>query len=172
MLSIVKDLLEARRWTLVIPLAVVTELDGLKANPPPLGKDAAEALRFLETSIRDPATRSQSKYLKIQTSRGNYLHDLSIRSEEIDFSGNAVSTSNARNMDDLVLRAAIWQDEHFSNRLAIVNPSADRSKITATTANVALVTFDRNLRLKAHARGIAAAHEKDIARFLAFRDQG
>lgn len=167
MLSIVRSILEAQKWTIVVPLAVVTELDGLKHNPPPLGQDAGEAVRFLETSIR-----TQSKHLKVQTSRGNYLFDLSIRSESIDFADDDTGAV-ARSMDDLVLRAAVWQNDHFANRLAIVNPSAaDRAKVSALTAKVALVTFDRNLRVKARARGIVAADEKDIVNLLSLSDKG
>ena len=156
MLSILRDLFETRRWTLVVPLAVVTELDGLKVNPPPLGRDASEALRFLETSVRDPSTRMQSRYLKVQTSRGNYLTDLSIRSEAIEFSGTG---DGPRNLDDVILRAAVWRDEHYIGR-------SHAHAIDEGAAKVSLVTFDRNLRVKARASGVDVVGDADLTRLV------
>lgn len=170
MLSIMKDLLESEQWTIIIPLVVITELDGLKKgnqstgsqsnhhhqNKDRLSLDATEAIKYLESSIK-----TKSKWLKIQTSKGNYLRDLSIRNEKINFQDynhqsdpNQVgfSTDHAHNLDDLVLRATMWQIEHF-------NHSSQNNEMTE---KVVLVTLDRNLRLKARARGILAANEKEI----------
>ncbi|KAG0142488.1 hypothetical protein CROQUDRAFT_233492 [Cronartium quercuum f. sp. fusiforme G11] len=159
MLSIVKDLLESERWTIVIPLVVITELDGLKKASGQMGKarlseDAVEAIKYLECSIK-----TKARWLKIQTSKGNYLRDLWIRNEELDFaapdpSTQACSTDHARNLDDLVLRAAIWQIGHFATTPPVgLEPEPEK---------VVLVTLDRNLRLKARARGMVAADEKQI----------
>lgn len=191
MLKIVKDLLESEQFTIVIPLVVITELDGLKkrsSDQEPqarrLGEEALEAIKYLEQSIK-----SYSKILKIQTSKGNYLRDLSIRNEQINFqdfgatSGNPgqtgangfITTNAARNLDDVVLRAASWQLEHFSNRLpsSFARPSTllDQPKNKEHDGpademdqpeKVILLTLDRNLRLKARVRGILAADEKQI----------
>lgn len=191
MLKIVKDLLESEQFTIVIPLVVITELDGLKkrsSDQEPqarrLGEEALEAIKYLEQSIK-----SYSKVLKIQTSKGNYLRDLSIRNEQINFqdfgatSGTSgqtgangfITTNAARNLDDVVLRAASWQLEHFSNRLpsSFSRPSTlldePKNKEHGGPADemdqpekVILLTLDRNLRLKARVRGILAADEKQI----------
>lgn len=143
--------------------AVITELDGLRKNAAPLGLAASEAIEYLESAIR-----THSRHLKVQTSRGNYLRDLSIRSESIDFSATAegLSHDHARNMDDVILRAVAWQQEHFTSRLALVNPKAERRNVPADAAQVVLVTFDRNLRLKARARGLDAADESGMAMML------
>lgn len=69
-------------------------------------------------------------------------------------------------MDDVILRAVAWQQEHFTSRLAIVNPKADRKAVPTDAAQVVLVTFDRNLRLKARARGLDAADESGMAMML------
>ena len=151
-LSTFSRLLESRRWTLVLPLVTITELDGLSANQNELGRAAAAAVQYLETS-----SRTHSMYLKVQTSRGNYLSGLTIRKEEIDF-----ATTNANSMDDIVLRAATWQSEHFVNRLNLLDLSA--ATPASDASKVALVTFDRNLRLKAHARGLDALDEEALAR--------
>ncbi|OAV94442.1 hypothetical protein PTTG_03077 [Puccinia triticina 1-1 BBBD Race 1] len=193
MLTIVKDLLESEQFTIVVPLVVITELDGLKkraSEPEPqarrLGEEALEAIKYLEQSIK-----SYSKMLKIQTSKGNYLRDLSIRNEQINFQdfgatsnddsagGNNktdngfITTNAARNLDDVVLRATTWQLEHFSARLPTSASSNSHSAVSGGTQNdkaddenepekVVLLTLDRNLRLKARARGILAADEKQI----------
>jgi hypothetical protein len=134
-------------------------------------------ISYLETTIR-----THSRYLKIQTSRGNYLKDLAIRNESIDFASTPshqdsdydndetalFSSDHARNMDDVILRAVSWQKDHFNSRLAIVNPQAivEKKKIQPETAQVVLVTFDRNLRLKARARGLDAVDEKELKKVL------
>jgi protein SMG6 len=70
-------------------------------------------------------------------------------------------------MDDIILRAVGWQKDHFTDRSAIVNPSAKKRKVIENeTTQVVLVTFDRNLRLKARARGLDAADEKEMARMV------
>lgn len=153
-------------------MAVVTELDGLKRNETPLGLAAAEVIEYLERAVR-----THSRYLKIQTSRGNYLKDLAIRNESIDFaqthdsldsSDPLFSHDSVRNMDDVILRAVAWQKDHFTSRLALVNPRAiaERKKVGPETAPVVLVTFDRNLRLKARARQLDAADEKELKKVL------
>jgi protein SMG6 len=60
-------------------------------------------------------------------------------------------------MDDVILRAVAWQKDHFTSRLGIVNPTADRRAVPQDVANVVLLTGDRNLRLKARARGLDAS---------------
>ncbi|KAL8283301.1 hypothetical protein RQP46_005711 [Phenoliferia psychrophenolica] len=156
------DVVETETWTVVVPLAVITELDGLKKNASALGSAAAAAITYLEASIRQ-----RSRHLKVQTSRGNYLKDLSIRSEAIDFAGSdAFAHDFARSMDDVILRAVAWQQDHFVSRLALVNPQADRRRVPDEASHVVLVTFDRNLRLKARARGLDATDEKGLGQIL------
>ncbi|KAH9814891.1 hypothetical protein DFH28DRAFT_1082641 [Melampsora americana] len=191
MLSIMKDLLESEQWTIIIPLVVITELDGLKKgnhsigsqsnthqnhnNKDRLSLDATEAIKYLESSIK-----TKSKWLKIQTSKGNYLRDLSIRNEKINFQDHnnhrsnfdqvGFSTDHAYNLDDLVLRATMWQIEHFNHPSIKPDQNAkteeefkeDHSSKHQMAEKVVLVTLDRNLRLKARARGILAANEKEI----------
>lgn len=165
-MTLLSELVAAECWTIVLPLAVITELDGLKRNSTPLGTAAAEAIDYLELAVR-----GYSRYLKIQTSRGNYLKDLAIRNEAIDFGGGADGTSShdlAQSLDDVILRAAAWQKEHFSDRLALVNPHAVAAgrKVPSDTAPVVLITFDRNLRLKASARGLDATDEKGLKKAI------
>lgn len=149
------------------------ELDGLSSNPSQLGEAAQSAMAYMSSHIRSHATS-----LKVQTSKGNYLTTLSVRTEEVDFtSGNA-----ERNMDDLILKAAIWHDEHWVDRSAML-----KTDITdvQSPVKVVLLSLDRNckslsfhsvkahlimqlssVRLKSRSRQLPAASEKDLAAIL------
>ena len=120
--------------------------------------------------------------LKVQTSRGNYLYSLSVRREQVDLHD---ALSWERNMDDLILRAAIWQDEHWVDRSALLKAPSTNTKAedVANAAKVVLLSFDRNcksffimpqaplidcstVRLKARSRQLDAADETDMAGIL------
>jgi hypothetical protein len=62
-----------------------------------------------------PLTSVQTS-LKTQTSKGNYFSSLGIYSEQVDFQ----DTTWERNMDDLILCATIWQDDHWLDRSAML----------------------------------------------------
>jgi protein SMG6 len=115
---------------------VVTELDGLASNDSQLGTAATNALNYLTGHLRSHATS-----LKVQTSRGNYLSSLSVRREQVDLRD---ALSWERNMDDLILRAAIWQDEHWVDRSALLKSAPAAGEASASAAKVVLLSFDRN----------------------------
>lgn len=151
-LSLFSKLVESGLWSIIIPLPVVTELDGLSREPAPLGPSAKAAVAYLESRIR-----THSLCLKIQTTKGNYLSDLLIRTESHE------RTPDERTMDDRILNIANFQVDHFVDRSTILG-SAEKQPRDAT--KVVLVTFDRNLRLKARARGVDAADEKEMAAIM------
>ncbi|KAJ7694140.1 hypothetical protein B0H17DRAFT_1057941 [Mycena rosella] len=153
-LSLFASVVESLQWTVVIPLPVIMELDGLSSNPSQLGEAAQAAMTYLSSHIRSHATS-----LKVQTSKGNYLTSLSVRAEQVDFA----SGNSERNMDDLILKAAIWQDEHWVNRSAMLKSNAMAND---SSVKVVLLSLDRNLRLKARSRQLPAAGEKDLAAIL------
>jgi protein SMG6 len=134
-LTMVISLVESLHWTIVIPLPAIMELDGLAMNATPLGEAAKTAIAFVAGHVR-----SHADSLKVQTSRGNYLSSLSVRAEQVDFDD---PDSLERNMDDLILKAAIWQDEHWVDRSALlrVEQSNERQK---GAAKVVLLSLDRN----------------------------
>ena len=83
-------------------------------------------------------------------------------------------------MDDLFLCAAIWQENRWTDRSALLDCGPQTS---AGAANVVLVSFDQNcmfssppssnmlmtfltVRLKARARQLDAANEKDMAAIM------
>ncbi|KAF8892624.1 hypothetical protein BD779DRAFT_1610166 [Infundibulicybe gibba] len=139
-LTMFSSLVESLHWTVVVPLPVIMELDN-------------------HSSILRASLPSFSMSLKIQTSRGNYLPSLHFRTEAVDFTGE----SSDRNMDDLILKAAIWQDEHWMDRSGMLKAPADD---TNGAVKVLLVTSDRNLRLKARSRQLPAASERDLIAIL------
>jgi protein SMG6 len=134
-LSTVTSLIESLHWTVVIPLPAIMELDGLASNTNALGEAAKTAMEVVASHLR-----SHCDALKVQTSRGNYLSSLSVRAEQIDFDD---PDSWERCMDDLILKAAIWQDEHWVDRSSLlkVELSGDRPK---GAAKVVLLSLDRN----------------------------
>ncbi|KAF7359539.1 PINc domain-containing protein [Mycena sanguinolenta] len=148
------SVVESFQWTVVIPLPVIMELDGLSSNPSQLGEAAQAAMTYLSSHIRSHATS-----LKVQTSKGNYLTSLSVRAEQVDFADG----NSERSMDDLILKAAIWQDEHWVDRSAMLKSTA---VATDGAVKVVLLSLDRNLRLKARSRQLPAASEKDLAAIL------
>ncbi|KAF8119990.1 hypothetical protein EV363DRAFT_1377288 [Boletus edulis] len=72
-LSIVASIIESLRWTVVIPMPVIMELDGLCSNTSQLGETAQEAIAYITSHIR-----SHAMSLKVQMSKGNYLTTLSV----------------------------------------------------------------------------------------------
>lgn len=168
-------LLTSKSWTLVVPLAVVTELDGLRTKEDQLGAAATQAINFLEDAIK-----TYSMNLKVQTSRGNYLRDLNIRREDIDFGHAAKSgASNAskdtgagdasiKSMDDVILNVAIWQKTHWLDRRALLGIKLTDKVETGSSAPVKtiLVSSDRTLRLKGKARGLEVCDAPALQQLL------
>ncbi|KAI9275488.1 hypothetical protein BDA99DRAFT_568163 [Phascolomyces articulosus] len=126
----VKRLIKSGKWSIVLPLVVITELDGLRGNTPPLGSIAGEALKFIEATLATKQRAGTS--LRIQTSHNNFMHDIAIRSEQFMFG------ETDKNLDDLVLSACLWWAKENDD----------------SNARVCLVTGDRNLSVKARARDI------------------
>ena len=177
-LLVFNALVESLKWTVVVPLPVIMELDGLASDSSPLGEAAKAASASITSRLRTHGTS-----LKILTSKGNYLSNLNIRTEQVDFNGH--ETSWERNMDDLILRAAIWQTEHWVDRSMFLK-AVDEPQNTADASKVVLLTFDRmrkfpfmfqqfllshlsylhQVRLKAHSREVDAPSERDLASLL------
>ncbi|KAF8952449.1 hypothetical protein BGZ46_003479 [Entomortierella lignicola] len=179
--TVIQRLVAADRWTVIIPLAVITELDGLKNNPPPLGPAASGALNYLEGCL---AMRPKPRRLKIQTSRGNYMNDLSFRVESFNYekqpqyqphhkktaSGGGMLNYDDRddeeyggdeeimrnhNVDDFILGLCLWHQENIP--APISSPS-----IGSPVQGIYLVTDDRNLRVKARARSVEVLGKDDL----------
>lgn len=65
-------------------------------------------------------------------------------------------------MDDRILNIASFQLDHFVDRSTILGSTGGQKDAT----KVVLITFDRNLRLKARSRGVDAADEKEMAAIM------
>lgn len=134
-LSVFASLVQSLQWTVVVPLPVIMELDGLASETSVLGEAAAAASHFIVSHLR-----SHAMSLKIQTSRGNYLTNLNVRTEQVDLQDN--QSSWERNMDDLILRAAMWQTTHWVDR-SIFLQAGNVIRDTTGASKVVLMTFDR-----------------------------
>lgn len=186
--TLIQQLVNADRWTVIIPLAVITELDGLKNNPPPLGPAAAAALTYLENSL---AMRPKPRRLKIQTSRGNYMNDLSFRVESFNYekqhqqqhrkttwsSGGDGDIDEIyyeqdeeimrnHNVDDFILELCLW---HQDKKTTL--PSTSSSSSSTEQPGIYLFTDDRNLRVKARARSMEVLGKVDIGRLTRLQRQ-
>ncbi|CAG8796276.1 28038_t:CDS:2 [Gigaspora margarita] len=150
-LNMVKKIIQSDNWVVVIPLVVITELDGLKLNPPPLGTAASEAIKFLEQAL-SPSNRM--KKLKVQTSKGNYVSGISF-SEEFDFGDGE---DKKKNLDDLILGICLWHAKNHAES-SFNNHSEKESNNKEV---VVLLTNDRNLRVKARARGVDVVSFQDF----------
>lgn len=145
-LSMFASIVESLRWTVVVPLPVIMELDGLSSNPSQLGEAAQSVMTYMSSHIRTHSTS-----LKVQTSKGNYLTTLNVRTEEVDFTNG----TSDRNMDDLILKAAIWHDEHWVDRSALLRSDAVVRNVT-NPVKVVLLSLDRNCKyLFCHIRIVA-----------------
>ncbi|KAG6370598.1 hypothetical protein JVT61DRAFT_11217 [Boletus reticuloceps] len=56
-LSIVALIIESLRWTVVIPVPVIMELDGLGSNATQLGEAAQETVAYITSHIRSHASK-------------------------------------------------------------------------------------------------------------------
>lgn len=133
-LSNVSSLVDSLRWTVLLPSPVVMELQGLSLNTGQLGEAAKEALAFTSTKMK-----THGLSLKVQTTKGNYLNSLGVVAEDVDFS----DASDERNMDDLILKIAIWHEAHWVDRSAMLAGKDDRMEVE-DPIKVLLLSLDRN----------------------------
>ncbi|CAO3657905.1 unnamed protein product [Umbelopsis ramanniana] len=148
-LANVKKVIECAKWQVIIPLVVITELDGLRSNHSTLGTNAQEALAYLEQIFsQNKSQGTRLAHVRIQTSHNNFLHDISMRSEQFMWG------ETDRNLDDLILSVCVWWAGQSSTE---THPGAQK---------VCLVTSDRNLSVKARARDIRVADISSLSRIV------
>lgn len=171
-LSNVKKVIQCAKWQIIIPLVgkctfvsfflalktvfhlspppgtiVITELDGLRTNHSTLGTAATEALAYLEQIFsQNKSQATRLAHVRIQTSHNNFLHDISMRSEQFMWG------ETDRNLDDLILSVCLWWAGQTS------------TEAKAGAHRVCLVTSDRNLSVKARARDIRVADLNSLSR--------
>lgn len=144
-----KAIVDSQCFTLIVPLIVINELDGLsrdfhfdKFKDPQhaqnLLESARSAIDFLEYQFSQ-----RNALVKAVTSQGSEMDTIAFRSE--DPSGRKGKGNN----DDVILSSCLhYCEENFVNRLA----TADQP--ITIQRNVVLMTDDRNLRVKAYTRNV------------------
>ena len=106
--------------------------------------------------------RTLSASLKVQMSKGNYLSSLNIRTEPVDFQDEA---SWERNMDDLILRTAIWQDEHWLNHSAMLKDDGI-ARDTTGAVKVVLLSARSQSTVEGTSRDSFLQQVRDLAAIL------
>ncbi|XP_052423477.1 telomerase-binding protein EST1A isoform X1 [Carassius gibelio] len=159
-----RKLLACGTYILVLPLIVITELDGLAkgqdsregvgngAHARQVQERARSAVMFLEKAFesRDPCIRAL-------TSRGNTLESIAFRSED--------TSGQKGNNDDVILSCCL----HYCQDKAKDFMPAERNGPVRLRREVVLLTDDRNLRVKALTRNVPV---RDIPAFLIWAKVG
>ncbi|XP_056322264.1 telomerase-binding protein EST1A [Danio aesculapii] len=159
-----RKLLVCGTYILVVPLIVITELDGLAkgqdsregvgngAHARQVQDRARAAVMFLEKAFesKDPSIRAL-------TSRGNTLESIAFRSED--------TSGQKGNNDDVILSCCL----HYCQDKAKDFMPAERNGPVRLRREVVLLTDDRNLRVKALTRNVPV---RDIPAFLIWAKVG
>uniref|UniRef100_A0A3P8TUW2 Telomerase-binding protein EST1A n=1 Tax=Amphiprion percula TaxID=161767 RepID=A0A3P8TUW2_AMPPE len=174
-----KKLLQCGTYIIVVPLIVITELDGLAKGQDTFGggmgsggrgtgsrgnynvsaahvravqEKARLAVAFLEKGFeaREPCLRAL-------TSRGNQLESIAFRSED--------TSGQQGNNDDVILSCCL----HYCKDKAKDFMPHQRNGIVRLQREVVLLTDDRNLRVKALTRNVPV---RDIPAFLSWAKVG
>ncbi|XP_071945196.1 telomerase-binding protein EST1A-like [Antedon mediterranea] len=152
-LHVIQSLVETKRYTLVVPLVVINELDGLSKGGRDdatsghilaVQKNATTAVEYLEDEFE-----KRNRHIRALTAQGNILQSISIRTEE---------ASNKGNNDDLILNCCVF---YCSDKARDYMPKEKDAPIYLRR-EVVLLTEDRNLRVKALNRNVPV---KDIVNF-------
>uniref|UniRef100_A0A8C5G1S8 Telomerase-binding protein EST1A n=1 Tax=Gouania willdenowi TaxID=441366 RepID=A0A8C5G1S8_GOUWI len=162
-----KKLLQCAKYIIVVPLIVITELDGLAKGQESFGggnynvsaahvravqEKARLAVAFLERGFEN-----REPYLRALTSRGNQLESIAFRSE--DTSGQQGTN------DDVILSCCL----HYCKDKAKDFMPQQRNGTVKLQREVVLLTDDRNLRVKALTRNVPV---RDIPAFLSWAKVG
>ncbi|XP_035035025.2 telomerase-binding protein EST1A isoform X2 [Hippoglossus stenolepis] len=174
-----QKLLQCRTYIIVLPLIVITELDGLAKGQDNFGggvgsggrnsgsrgnynvsaahvrsvqEKARVAVAFLEKGFeaREPCLRAL-------TSRGSQLDSIAFRSED--------TSGQQGNNDDVILSCCL----HYCKDKAKDFMPAQRNGTVRLHREVVLLTDDRNLRVKALTRNVPV---RDISAFLSWAKVG
>jgi protein SMG6 len=120
-------------------MAVISELDGLKVNPPPLGTAASEAVAYVEQALL-------AKKLRVITQSGSGLSSLALRSQQL-LPKN--TEDGAGNIDSFIIQSVKDQADRHTGKL----PNVEKA---------VLVTGDRSMRIISKARGVQALTAAEV----------
>lgn len=171
-------LLQCGTYIIVVPLIVITELDGLAKGQDNFGgsgsggrptgsysnsnasvahikavqDNAKAAVAFLEKGFE-----SREPCLRAMTSRGNQLESIAFRSED--------TSGQQGNNDDVILSCCLY----YCNDKAKDFMPDQKNGTVRLRREVVLLTDDRNLRVKALTRNVPV---RDIPAFLSWANVG
>ena len=163
--SIFASLVESICWTILVPLAVITEPGGIATNNLPLGEAATAAVEYIGSHMR-----SHTRSLKVQTS--NYLQTLSIRSSPTSHRKGIWMTCSSvlpygKTTIGLIDRRCwivVRKPVPVQRMLSLLALTRIVCFSSPPSLNM-LMTF-LTVRLKARARQLDAANEKDMAAIM------
>ncbi|KAM8834815.1 telomerase-binding protein EST1A [Synchiropus picturatus] len=173
-----KKLLQCGTYIIVVPLIVITELDGLAKGQETFGggqgsgrgpggrsssnssaaharavqDHSRSAVAFLEKSFEE-----REPNLRALTSRGNQLDSIAFRSED--------TSGQQGNNDDVILSCCL----HYCKDKSKDAAAQPRDETVKLQREVVLLTDDRNLRVKALTRNVPV---RDIPAFLSWAKVG
>ncbi|KAK0058798.1 telomerase-binding protein EST1A [Biomphalaria pfeifferi] len=153
--SSVQKILQSKKYTLVVPLVVINELDGLARGARDKQYDSPDHAHMVKTQSQAAIDFLESEFekknpnLKALTAKGSTLETIAFRSEE---------PNNAGINDDIILNCCL----HYCKDMAREFMPKDKDQPVRLYREVVLLTDDRNLRLKAHTCNIPV---KDVPNF-------
>uniref|UniRef100_UPI0037E96E61 telomerase-binding protein EST1A isoform X2 n=1 Tax=Semicossyphus pulcher TaxID=241346 RepID=UPI0037E96E61 len=174
-----KKLLQCGTYIIVVPLIVITELDGLAKGQDNFGGgvgsggrstggrgnynvsashvQAVQEKARLAVTFLEKGFEAREPYLRALTSRGNQLESIAFRSED--------TTGQQGNNDDVILSCCL----HYCKDKAKDFMPHQRNGTVKLHREVVLLTDDRNLRVKALTRNVPV---RDIPAFLSWAKVG
>ncbi|XP_055791611.1 telomerase-binding protein EST1A-like isoform X2 [Salvelinus fontinalis] len=171
-----KTLLQSGTYILVVPLIVITELDGLakgqescggsgggrggggsRGNPGATHARAVQEKAKVAVAFLERGFEAREPCLRALTSRGSQLESIAFRSED--------TSGQQGNNDDVILSCCL----HYCKDKAKDFMPAQRDGPVRLRREVVLLTDDRNLRVKALTRNVPV---RDIPAFLTWAKVG
>ncbi|XP_067348291.1 telomerase-binding protein EST1A isoform X1 [Channa argus] len=169
-----KKLLQCGTYIIVVPLIVITELDGLAKGQDNFGGGVGSGVRGnynvsvahvravqekarLAVAFLEKGFEAREPCLRALTSRGNQLESIAFRSED--------TSGQQGNNDDVILSCCL----HYCKDKAKDFMADQRNGTVRLHREVVLLTDDRNLRVKALTRNVPV---RDIPAFLSWAKVG
>uniref|UniRef100_A0A7N8Y167 Telomerase-binding protein EST1A n=1 Tax=Mastacembelus armatus TaxID=205130 RepID=A0A7N8Y167_9TELE len=151
-----KKLLQCGAYIIVVPLIVITELDGLAKGQDNFGGGAGPGVRTgsrarLAVAFLEKGFEAREPCLRALTSRGNQLESIAFRSED--------TSGQQGNNDDVILSCCL----HYCKDKAKDFMPDQKNGTVRLQREVVLLTDDRNLSVKALTRNVPV---RDIPAFL------
>lgn len=145
--SLIAALCSTRIWQILLPMAVMLDLDKVAASSAPLAQSVRRVQQLLEQNLQRKANLT-----KLQTFCGNDLIDTGLRQR-------LVSTQSVQgDAPDWVIHTALG----VAKQAALNSGNSDEG-----VCRVAVLTLDKALRVRARELGIDALTDNDIVEHLA-----